>query len=117
MNLIQQITADPLQEQTLILSDGSTVFIQMYFIPMQYAWVFNTITYGDFILNGLKITNSPNMLYQFKNILPFGIACFSQNNREPTQLQDFSSGASKLYILSAAEVLEYQVILQGGVSG
>lgn len=114
MFLIQRITGNPLQQQTLVLDDGSTVFIEMYFRPMQFGWFFNTITYQTFTLNGLRITNSPNMLNQFQNQIPFGIGCFSTNNREPSQQNDFSSGASKLYILNAAEVAEYEEFLRLG---
>lgn len=114
MLLIKQITSDPFQQQTLILPDGSTLFLQIYFMPMQYAWVITELTYGTFTLNGLRITNSPNMLYQYKNQLPFGLACFSTQNREPSQQEDFSSGASNLYILTAAEAAQYtQLILAG----
>lgn len=113
-SLIQQVTADSFQQQTLILPSGETFLLQLYFMPMQYAWVITTLVYGDFILNGFRISNSPNMLQQYRNQIPFGIACFSTQNREPSQLQDFSSGASKLYVLTAEEVQEYQDFLTSG---
>lgn len=80
----------------------------IYFRPMQLGWFINSITYQTkFILRGMRITNSPNMLNQFRNKIPFGLGCFSAGNREPSQQKDFSSGASQLYILSAAEVAAY----------
>ena len=114
MFLIQQITNDPLQKQTLILPDGTSLSLTVNFVPMQYGWFITSLIYGSFTLNGLRITNSPNMLHQFKNQIPFGLACFSTNNREPSQQQDFSSGASQLYILSSAEVAQYAGLLQSG---
>lgn len=114
MYLIQQVTDNPLQKQTLVLQDGTTVTIIMYFCPMQYAWFINSIQRGTFILRGLRITNSPNMLNQWRNLIPFGLGCFSTANREPSQQQDFSSGASKLYILTAAEVTQYAEFLSVG---
>lgn len=114
MLLIQQITDDPLQKFNLILPDGSSLGLQIYFVPMQLGWFITELTYGDFVLNGVRITNSPNMLYQFRNQIPFGLACFSSHNREPSQQQDFSSNASLLYILTADEVAEYTRFLQGG---
>ncbi len=104
---IQRITADPLQQQTLVLSDGRPLFIEMYYRPNQQGWFFNTIQFETFELHGTRIVNSPNMLHQYRKQLPFGLACFSDGNREPQLQQDFSSGASKLYILTAEEVLEY----------
>lgn len=112
MNLIQQITSDPVQRQTLILPDGTSLSMVIRFVPMQYGWFINSLIYQTFTLNGLRITNSPNMLQQFRNQIPFGLACFTTNNREPSQQQDFSSGTSKLFLLSAAEVASYNEMLE-----
>lgn len=114
MYLIQQITEDPLQNQTLILPDGSSLSLTIYFVPMQYGWFITSLTYKDFAIQGLRITNSPNILYQFQNQIPFGLACFSTQNREPTQQQDFSSGASLLYILSQEECQQYAELIRNG---
>lgn len=114
MLLIQQITSDALQQQTLVLPTGDTFLLQLYFRPMQYGWFINQLTYGDFQLQGLRISNNPNLLYQWRNKLPFGLACYSSSGREPSQQEDFSSGASKLYVLTAAEVRAYTEILENG---
>jgi hypothetical protein len=114
MYLIPQITDDTLQTQSLILPDGSSLSLTIYFIPMQYGWFITNLTYGTFVLEGVRITNNPNILQQFKNQLPFGLACFSKSDREPSQQQDFSSGASKLYILTSDEVEEYSEFLSNG---
>lgn len=111
MLLIQQLTGDPLQQQTLILPDGTSLSLTIYFVPLQIGWFITNLTYQNFVLNGVRITNSPNMLIQFQNQIPFGLACFSASNREPTQQEDFASGASTLYILTAAEVKQYQELL------
>lgn len=113
MYRIQQITNNSLQNNTLVLPDGSSLTLQIYFRPMQYGWFINELTYGSFILRGVRITNNPNMLRQFKNKLPFGLACYSIQNREPSLQDDFSSGASKLYILSAIEVQQYEQLIAG----
>lgn len=114
MYQIQNTTGDALQQQTLILPDGSNAVLTMYYSSQQQAWFIQNLTYGTFILQGVQITNEPNILYQWKNQLPFGLACFSTENREPTQQQDFFSGEATLYILSQAEVLEYETYLTGG---
>lgn len=114
MYLIQQVSNDSKQLQNLILPDGTVVTMTIYFVPMQYGWFITELTYGTFTLNGLRITNSPNMLHQFRNQIPFGLACFSKENREPSQQEDFSTGVSKLFILSEAEVEQYAEILARG---
>lgn len=113
MYLIQQLTSDPLQTQTLILPNGQTTTVQIAFYPQQYAWFILSLTYQTFALEGLQITACPNMLNQWRNQIPFGLGCFVNNNREPTQQQDFSSGAAQLYILDATEVAAYYAFLQG----
>ena len=97
----------------MVLPDGSNLLIQIYYRQQQTGWFFNQILWGKFELDGLAITNSPNMLRQWKNIIPFGLACFTQGNREPTQLEDFSSGASSIYVLTAEEVQQFEDYLSG----
>ena len=114
MYIIQQITNDPKQSQILILPDGSLLTLQIYFSQMQQGWFITNLTYGTFTINGLRITNIPNMLNQFRNQIPFGLACFTTASREPSLQEDFSSGNSILYILDQTEVAQYASILSGG---
>lgn len=113
MLLIEDITSDPLQSRSLILEDNSIIRMTMYYMPMQYGWFIRELTYLDFTLRGFRITNNYNMFHQFRNQIPFGMACFTDGNREPTQQDDFSSEASKLYILTSDEVDEFQGYLTG----
>lgn len=111
MNLIPRLTAAPLQRQTLLLPGGSSVFLEIYFRPSQSGWYVNRLTWKLFVVGTLRITNNVNILRPWKNILPFGLACFTADNREPTQAQDFSSGAAQLYLLTPAEVAQYETYL------
>jgi hypothetical protein len=111
---IQKITTNPYQKQTLILDNGLDLSITLYFAPMQFGWFIRELLYPDFELRGIRVTNSPNILNQWRNLIPFGLACFSTANREPSLQDDFVSGASKLYILSEEEVQEYAEYLTGG---
>lgn len=115
MRQILGITTNPLQTQILVLDDGTSFTLTIYFRPLQQGWFINNLTYQTFILNGVRITNSPNMLYQFQNKLPFGLACFSTDNREPSLEEDFFSEASNLYILTQAECEEYAAYIRAGV--
>lgn len=112
MFLIQNIAAAPYQKQSVILPSGAAVNFTLYFRSMQQGWFLENISYGTFSLNGVRITNSPNILNQWRNEIPFGLACYSTNNREPGLLQDFSSSASILYILSQDEVDAYTEYLK-----
>jgi len=112
---ITSLTNDPFQKQTLFLPNGEALVLYLYFRPMQYGWFISQLVYGDFVLNEVRVTNSPNMLFQFMNKLPFGLACFSKDNREPTQQNDFISGAATLYILTEAECQAYLEFVRGQV--
>ncbi len=111
---IQRVTDAPLQAQTLVLEDGTAFSITLYYRPIQRGWFVNELIYGSFTLYGLRIVNSPNMLQQWRNKLPFGLACFTDGNREPTLIQDFQSEAAKLYVLTSDEVAEFAEYLTSG---
>lgn len=115
MYQIQNLTADSRQKQVLVLPSGDQVTIQLYFVPLQLGWFLTSLTYKNFVLNGIRITNSPNILYQWRNQIPFGLACFSQQNLEPMLQQSFLSGASRLFILSQDEVNYYTEFLNGQI--
>lgn len=104
MYSINQITADPLQTTTIILPNGNPCSMTIYYVPRQIGWYITNFTYQNFTTGGIRITNNPNMLQPWANILQFGLACYSTQDREPTQLQDFATGANLLYILDSSEV-------------
>ena len=114
MNLITRITSDAYQQQTLVLDDGTAFTMTMYFHPLQNGWFLTNLTYEDFVINEMRICNSPNMLFQWQNKIPFGLACYTTGNREPFFQDDFFTGVSKLYILSEDEVEEYSAFIRGG---
>lgn len=108
MNKINQITNASRQRQSVPLEDGTFFEISVYFMPMQLGWFIEELIYGDFVLHGFRICNSPNLLRQFRNKIPFGLACFSIDDREPSLQDDFISEASTLYVLSSTEVQQYE---------
>lgn len=110
---IAKITDDPQQKQTVVLPDGTTFTINLYYVQMQYAWFISSLTCNDFTMNWTRVFNSPNMLHQFRNQIPFGLACVTANNREPTQIEDFASGAAIIYALDEADT----VLVAKGLSG
>lgn len=112
---ITSLTADPYQKHNVFLPDGSSFSFLLYFRPLQLGWFLNEIIFEDFTARGIRITNSPNILFQFMNQIPFGLACFSKDNREPTLLEDFVSGNSVLYVLTEDECQEYLRFVRGQV--
>lgn len=127
MNRLDQITDDAAQTQRLLLPDGSVATLSMEFKPMQYGWFITSLVYapvtssygvpsnydGPFEIRGFRIFVSPNILQQYRNQIPFGLACYSAGEREPTQQQDFSSGAAQLYLLNQADVAQITSLING----
>lgn len=109
---IQNLTTDPKQKQNIVLPDGTQIILEIAFVPMQLGWFIRELTHVDFSISGIRICNSPDILYQYRNQIPFGLACFSPiTKREPTQQEDFVSESSTLYILTQEEVAEYTNLL------
>lgn len=113
MLLINDISNDPFQTMTVVTEEGLSFYLELYFIPLQLMWTIQKIVFNEQEINGIRICSSPNMLRQFKNLFPFGIACITEGNREPMFIDDFSSGASKLYLINENEVQEYEDYLSG----
>lgn len=116
MRQIQRITSDSNQTQTIALDDNSLFTFSIYYIDLQYGWFITSLSYGSFILQGIRICNSPNLLQQYRNQIPFGLACYTSEPREPTQQQDFSSGTSQLYVLNSSDVAQLTTYLTTGVN-
>lgn len=114
MYTIRQVTSAARQKQNIVLADGSTIGLTISFRSLQLGWFIDELVYQSFTLRGVRISNSPNMLHQFRYQIPFGLACYSVANREPMQAEDFSSGASRLYVTDAAEVEAFAEYLRGG---
>lgn len=101
------------QNLTLVTTDGENIVMAIEYKPQQKGWFFTELSYGDFTINNMRITTGPNIIRQFKNKVPFGICVVTNENQEPTEQQDFASGRSKMYVLTAEEVQQYEDYLNG----
>jgi hypothetical protein len=113
MFTVAGLTANANQSMTLVLPDGTSIALAVSFKQLQYGWFITSLVYGSFSLTNLRICNSPNMLHQYINQIPFGLAVQSAADREPSLIQDLSSGATTIYVLTAAECQQYLGFLRG----
>ena len=111
MYKISNITEYPLQKKTLSLPDGNQVEITLYFIDLQKCWVIKELVYNEIIIRNMTIVNNPNILREFKNILPFGLLVSCAEGRDPQFINDFSESACEMFILSKEEVESYEEFL------
>ncbi len=105
MNLITGLTDDPAQNATVTLPDGSTAILSLNYSPQQLGWFFG-VQYptNGFNVTGQRLCTFPNVLQQFQNAIPFGVACITVDGSEPTGEETFVDGTTDLYLLNSNDV-------------
>ena len=103
MLYINHLTDDPQQQANLTGIPGLTIGLTLRFMPRIQRWIMG-LTYNGQSIQGIAVTTSPNMLRQFRNIIPFGISCVTATGLDPYTVEDFANQASNLYLLNAADV-------------
>lgn len=104
MTIVNGITSQPKQQLSLVLADGSTVTALIEYRPQQIGW-FGNFTWGDWVSNGIRLTSSPNLLRQYRQVIPFGLAIIMANNVDPLNVTDFADGSAVVYLLNEDDVL------------
>lgn len=107
MQAITGITSEPAQVFNLTPGDGSTATLTIAYRPQQLGWFYDLVWNGttpSTDINGRRITNFPNLLRQFENLLSFGVACITQDGYEPLGQNDFQSGYATLLLLTKADI-------------
>lgn len=114
MNSITGLTSSAAQNSFILLEDGSRVELTLEFRPQQAGWFFDLKWPGNeqlqvpFSLNGRRLVASPNLLRQFRRLIPFGLMLYTIDNLEPMGRTCFVDGTADLILLTAAEVLEVE---------
>lgn len=103
MLTLSGIRAVPNQIFRTAIEQGTIIF-ELYYRPAIQMWMLD-LTFEDFIVKGLRVCNSPDLLTQFSNLMPFGLMCsvVSVSGYEPSLIDDFSSGRVTLNILDNDE--------------
>lgn len=103
MTKIQGISDYPKQIFSIALPDGETLTLSLTYRPLQQGW-FASVVYQNFEIDNLRVTCNYNILEQWSNLIPFGIACFTTQNQEPFFAQDFLAGNAALCLLDATDL-------------
>ena len=104
MQLIENITSAVKQKMTLLLENNEKAEFKLHYNGRMQAWFFS-FTYKDISISNLKVCLHPNILRQFRNIIPFGISFVSNSLVEPFQDVSFSKGICEMYLLTQEEVI------------
>lgn len=113
MKIIQGITDTPNQTIVLTLLDGSSVVLTLAYRAQQQGWFFD-LTYGDFISRGNRLVSGPNVLRQYRDLIPFGLMVATVNKQEPQIQTVFADGLTSLYLLEGADVEEVEATIYPG---
>ena len=97
------LTSDARQKLTVLTDDNKQVVLELTYKPNQLGW-FCDLNYGDFSLCGFRLTNCPNLLNAWSDILPFGLCCYVLQKSEPFLKEDFLNGRATLYLINSEDV-------------
>jgi hypothetical protein len=112
MEKIPKLSNTERQIAVVVMQDGREFGISLFFDRNQKGW-FISITFGDFAINNIRLCTSGNLLYQWRNILQFGLVVQVEGNQEATFIDDFESERCKLYALNKQETLDYARVISG----
>ena len=104
MNILTGFTDSPSQTTTFTLEDGSSATINLYYRQQQAGWFYD-LAYGEFSVFGQRIVASPNMIRQFREQIPFGLATLTTSKQDPTLQEDFSDGSAVIILLDSVDVI------------
>lgn len=103
MRYLNKVNDSAYQRFFLTGNPGQRITMTLRYLPSQQLWSADFV-YGDFVLNGIIVTASPNILRNYSNIIPFGIACTTIDGLDPYYLDDFTLQRANLFLLTRDEV-------------
>ncbi len=112
MKLIEGLTDQSKQSTVLTLTDGSKVLLYLEFRSQQKGWFFD-ITWNTASILGQRLVTSPNVLRQYLNVVPFGIAVVTTDGSEPLTVSDFSEDTVSLYLLEGSDLSDIETQVYG----
>lgn len=89
------------------LADASILQLAFIFRGATQRWTVD-IVHPQLTLHGFDLCLGPNIVRQWRNVVPFGIALTSVDDLDPVQPQDFQTGRVSVFILSPAEVQQVE---------
>lgn len=114
MNSITGLTTQAAQNSFLQLEDGSRAQLALFYRPQQLGWFFDLTWPGNerlpvpFASYGNRLVASPNILRQYRKLIPFGLMLYTIDNLEPMGRTCFVDGTADLILLNEADVLEIE---------
>ncbi len=112
---MQQITnlSDEADQTTRVaLANGSIAVFEFIYLAAVERWAFS-VSHPDIQIDGMILCAGPNVLRDFRNVIPFGLGCYTTDGADPFYIEDFASGRVTLYVLDASEVDFFETSIFG----
>ena len=111
MTTLTSITDDANQQMTIVLPDGTTATLTLYYRVQQKGWFYDLSWDGfspPFQSLGNRLVTSPNVLREYRNQLTFGLTISTADAGEPVGQEDFVNGYATAILLDASDVLNIE---------
>jgi hypothetical protein len=107
MKYLNFIKSDAKQEYDITLLDNTQFKFSLEYSDQKQGWTCS-FQYEGFNNNepikNIRICTGINIFQKWKNLLSFGIFCFSDDNSEPYFQDDFKNGRVMLYLIEGEEL-------------
>lgn len=103
MYKINSLGNEPKQQISLLTEENTRVVLNFEYKANQLGWFFS-FEYEGIQYNNIRLTTSYNILRAYRNWLPFGIMCATNDDFEPMDLNDFSTGYANVFILTKEDI-------------
>lgn len=108
MRQIEGLTNDPKQQFFAVIEGYDVATITLEFKPNQYSW-FISVQWGTFAINNELVSCSPNLLRQFRNMIPFGIGIYGVNQIDPISIDSWIT-TNQFFILDKNDIQDIEGI-------
>lgn len=108
MLYLNALTNDASQLISLTGIPGKQIRMTLQFMPRIQQWVMG-VSLGDFTANGIAVVSSVNLLRQWRNEIPFGIAVIRSDGLDPYTIDDFVNQLTNMYLLNADDVEQVEL--------
>jgi len=112
MQQITNLSDEASQISKVVLDDGSVITFEIIYLPTIERWMMN-VSHPTITVNNLILCAGPNVLRDFRNVIPFGLGCYTNDGADPFYIEDFASGRVSLFVLDASEVAFFETNVFG----
>lgn len=95
--IIDKLGSEPAQNIIFTLENGKDIYLYFEFSPVNSCW-FVDIEYEDFVLKGIQLSYSDNILKQYSRMLPFGIQVDSSTGFSPMAIDSFINDLNRVIV-------------------